>query len=148
MSGGGTITVAGNASTGASVRTWYLTCLLSLSLVTACGEATDVARRVALDTVATEVAFDTPVVSAPGGELALCVEFDLPRDSHLASSLGIVLLARDGARTSWRGDADRTGESSVCLHGTMSPSQTYTGALVTAPRRMLLRRISWARASS
>lgn len=129
------------------MRAWCLGCFVPLFLSSACGDAVDVAHHVALDTVATEVAFETPV-SAPGATLAVCVEFDLPRDSHLAASLHIVLVARDGARTSWRGDADRTGESTVCLRGAVSPSQTYTGALVTAPRRMLLRRIRWEGASS
>lgn len=121
--------------------------MLALAIVGGCGEATDVARDVVLDTAPTEVTFRTPV-SAARGRMALCFEFDRPGESRDVSAFTVVLQDGAGVRASWHGDADRTGESAVCLRGAVPSAHPYTGALITAPRQVLVRRIRWAQPSS
>ena len=60
------------------------------------------------------VRFDQPVTSK-GPVRELCLEFDLPGDSHRAAAIEAALISAAGERVTFRGtELDRRGESMVC----------------------------------
>ncbi len=121
-------------------RTTILVAGLALLGVCSCSNVIALAQDVTVDTGPTQLKFVAPV-TAPSGVFALCLSFERPDDSRDAAQLVVALRDSAGSADTLRGAPDRTGERTMCLHGTSS--RAYLGATLTAPRRMMLRQVDW-----
>ena len=121
-------------------RATILVAGLALLGLNGCSKVIALSQDLTVDTRPTQLKFVAPVTTRSGA-FALCLSFEQPGDSRDAAQVVVALRDSGGRADTLRGAPDRTGQRTMCFHGTTS--RAYVGATLTAPRRMLLRQVDW-----
>ena len=113
-----------------------------MAVAVSCSSGTEVARDLEVGPDSQRVMFAVPIVVDPGSR-SFCLEFTRPGDSDVASQLVVALIDSTGNAEPFRGTPDRAGESAVCLRDSVTTRRVHTGAVLVAPHRLSLRRMTW-----